>query len=184
MGMTERPAWCRSITKPFYAYEFGESFECRKIVRLSTDIYAAYGAKQATVLHAATTINRTEELRALISEGADVNASDSEGRTPLHWAARRHNPAGCALLLAAGANPCAKSFGGLRPIDEVHVVQGKEWSEWNRRGSTTQEILEPAIARWNKDRLTEVANAARPGDDLRSDHHRSLDGRQRYGRDM
>lgn len=46
-----------------------------------------------------------DAVRALVQEGADVNAAHADGMTPLHWAAYRGDDAMTALLLYAGANP-------------------------------------------------------------------------------
>ncbi|MGD9645160.1 MAG: ankyrin repeat domain-containing protein [Pirellulales bacterium] len=55
-------------------------------------------------------------LAAMIKRGAKVNVQDSDGDTPLHWAASDHNVASVKLLLAAGADPRIKNNEGRTPI--------------------------------------------------------------------
>ena len=45
-----------------------------------------------------------EAVRALLTDGADVNASQGDGMTALHWAAERGNVAMGKMLIYAGAN--------------------------------------------------------------------------------
>lgn len=53
--------------------------------------------------------------RAFLAVGADANAAEKDGATPLHWAVGR----GCVdcvrVLMAAGANPDAKDANGQSP---------------------------------------------------------------------
>lgn len=44
-------------------------------------------------------------VRALLHEGADVNASQGDGMTALHWAAENGNAELAEMVLVAGANP-------------------------------------------------------------------------------
>ena len=46
-------------------------------------------------------------LRTALKSGANVNASQGDGMTALHWAAERRDAAAAALLLKAGADPKA-----------------------------------------------------------------------------
>ena len=46
-----------------------------------------------------------EAVRALLLEGADVNAAHGDGMTALHWAAERGDAPLAGVLLSAGANP-------------------------------------------------------------------------------
>ena len=45
----------------------------------------------------------TARVRALIKQGADVNAAQGDGMTALHWAASRGDAAEVAVLTYAGA---------------------------------------------------------------------------------
>lgn len=55
---------------------------------------------------------------ALLKQGADVNASQGDGMTALHWAAMNGDAAMAKTLLYAGANAnAATRLGGFTPID-------------------------------------------------------------------
>ena len=57
------------------------------------------------------------ELQAMIDAGADVNATDYKGETPLHEAARYGNAEVIAVLLKAGADVNARDGDGNDPLD-------------------------------------------------------------------
>jgi uncharacterized protein len=58
-----------------------------------------------------------ETARRLLRTGADVNASQGDGTTALHWAATHNDKALAQILLYAGANPRATTrLGGYTPL--------------------------------------------------------------------
>jgi ankyrin repeat protein len=58
----------------------------------------------------------TEKVRALISQGVDVNSSNANGETPLHAASVKNNQPIVMLLLQAGANPNTATINGWTPL--------------------------------------------------------------------
>jgi ankyrin repeat protein len=55
-------------------------------------------------------------LRALLKQGANVNASDGDGTTALHWASYRDDLDSADLLIRAGANVNATNDLGATPL--------------------------------------------------------------------
>ena len=60
-------------------------------------------------------------VSARIAEGADVNASEADGTTPLHWAAYNSDVAITELLLGAGASARAANRYGVQPLSLAAV---------------------------------------------------------------
>lgn len=58
-----------------------------------------------------------EMVEVLLKAGANVNAKDNEGATPLHYAAMNDATKLAELLLKAGANVNEKTHSGITPIE-------------------------------------------------------------------
>ena len=58
----------------------------------------------------------TEAVRALLKQGANVNAPDADGTTALHWASYRDDVAKADLLIRAGAKVNAANELGATPL--------------------------------------------------------------------
>ena len=63
-----------------------------------------------------------KSVELLVNSGADIEARNNDGETPLHIMARRRR-LGCAIvLLSRGANVNAQSTDGSTPLHQAAVV--------------------------------------------------------------
>jgi ankyrin len=70
---------------------------------------------ELSVLDAAKNADRSA-VRALIAQGADVNAAEADGTTALHWASYREDVESADLLLRAGARVNSANDLGATPL--------------------------------------------------------------------
>jgi ankyrin repeat protein len=68
-------------------------------------VFCASAADLGPDLLSAARKGQAEKVRALLAQGASVEAKDKDGRTPLMWAARNGHAEAVSLLLAGGAKP-------------------------------------------------------------------------------
>ena len=71
---------------------------------------------ECTPLHNAAEDGKTGIMEALLRAGADVTATDRDGRSPLHLAAREGRTDAMVLLLSCGADITAKDHQGRCPM--------------------------------------------------------------------
>lgn len=78
------------------------------------------------LLHAAAQNGACDAMRWLIERGAQVNARDAEGATPLIHAVLSQKPAAVRLLLKYGAKPELRDASGALPVDYAKGEAMKE----------------------------------------------------------
>ncbi|KAK0641741.1 hypothetical protein B0T16DRAFT_220282 [Cercophora newfieldiana] len=74
--------------------------------------------------------------KQLLQRGADLDATDNAGNTPLHWAALAGIKELVRLLLRRGADPNACDCNGLRPLDLARMEDVREMLEDAMAAST------------------------------------------------
>ena len=88
-----------------------------ELIRLLIKHGAKVDSPKAPPIVAAAANGNMAALHALIDAGADVNAMDGNGRTPLMWAAVGSSEDAATFLLASGANPDTRSIEGKLAAD-------------------------------------------------------------------
>ena len=73
--------------------------------------------------HAFTLLANLAEFEECVQMGEDVNARDSAGYAPLHWAAATNDPSLLTALLEAGADVNAQSNIGATPLHVAAIMR-------------------------------------------------------------
>src|SRR5688500_3266889 len=99
---------CRRLLVSTFRRTAAAALICLSVVGLgaaSSDVADAAKAKDAAA------------VKALLKNGADVNAAQGDGMTALHWAATNGDTGLVQMLLSAGANVRATTrLGGITPL--------------------------------------------------------------------
>jgi len=77
-------------------------------------------------IHEAAAGGDIEQIKSLISGGADVNAKDNNGSTPLHYAVILANMDVIKLLISNGADVNAKDKEGRTPLSWAKDLENNE----------------------------------------------------------
>lgn len=98
----------------------------RSVLAAGADANAAGKHRHATPLHYAADgyvsgpaydpRRQVETLKVLLDAGADINAQDKNGASPLHRAVRTRAAAAVSCLLKAGADPTSRNKPGSTPF--------------------------------------------------------------------
>ena len=83
---------------------------------------AGTAAAAQSPIVAAAQARDAARVRALVSQGVDVNAADEDGTTALHWAVHNDDAALVEALLRAKADPRATNDLGATPMSEAAVT--------------------------------------------------------------
>jgi len=108
----------------FEAISSGDLVTVKRLLAIQPDLACSSDSQGLTPLHKLAQQPMVEEAQrialALVNGGADPNARDVSGVTPLHWLSCRPRGIGVAeVLLERGADPLAESFQGETPLDSA-----------------------------------------------------------------
>ena len=120
----------------FEAIESGDTIRLQQYLAGGADINIRkdYGEgpplelKAATPLHLAVIIGKTEIIKLLLDNGANVNAKAEDDITPLHIAQLNDDKKIAKLLIENGADINARDKYGLTPMDIANLDESLDKS--------------------------------------------------------
>ena len=132
------------------------------LVTAVADLDLKSGAVQRPLLSICAFCGTLDDINFLLDQRASANAEDAEGRTALHYAARRGDVAALRALLSAGADPMHASINGATPAAQARLYCTSDKLDAVRDILVEYGYLEDARERWlwqhrkMKDRNDEV----------------------------
>jgi len=99
-------------------------------------------------IHKAAMSGNIEAVKQHLNDGAEVNAKNSDGRTPLHLAAEGGHGEIVELLILKGANVNAKNDGGETPLDWATMSYPETAPLLRKHGGKTSEELNSIRINW------------------------------------
>jgi ankyrin repeat protein/mono/diheme cytochrome c family protein len=102
------------VTALIAAVRAGNRPEIERQIAASPEVVKGKDEGGSTALHHAAGYGPITNVELLINKGADVNAKNRRGSTPLHWAI--HDDAKVRLLLVKGADVNTKQAQGRTPL--------------------------------------------------------------------
>ena len=122
----------------------GDVAAVEKILREDRHMINIVSREGESALHLASMFPPV--VRALVKcPQCDLNIADSQGRTVLHWAAARLDPALLRLLVAAGANLACQDMLGNTPAHLLCSQGGLQPSPASLYSNTMEDLLEPGL---------------------------------------
>jgi hemoglobin len=110
----------------------------RALVQGGANVDASDGVKRCTALHMAARRGNVEVAAALLDCGADIEARDSLGDTPLRRAVNCNKIEVAALLLARGAERDSRGSKGLTPLTAARTGAMQQLLQSCNQGRTNQ----------------------------------------------
>lgn len=140
------------------------------LIEQGADIQTPKRGDGQSPLHWAAELNRTEQVRALLVAGAEVDAENLARSTPLLIAAKLGSLDSAQLLLESGADANRGNLVGLTPlmiaalrdyreIVELLLAAGADPTARDRRGSTAEEYARQKGYQETADLLAEAASS-------------------------
>ena len=96
-----------------------DAAEAARLLDANPELVQAKTDKNVTPLMLAVMEDHLDIAALLLDRGADINATDFEGSTALHWAVGDRNEKAARLLLERGADWTLKDSAGLMPYDKA-----------------------------------------------------------------
>ena len=104
------------------AVRAGDRAKLKGLIDVEPALMSSKDPGGSTPLHHAAGFGTADVVTLLLDSGADINAKNRRGSTPLHWAI--HDEAKVRLLLARGADVNAKQVEGRTPVYQAAVLGG------------------------------------------------------------
>lgn len=116
----------------------GDLAEAQRLLEQGANSNVRHGSYRGTPLQYAAAAGHLDMVHLLLKHQADVEAKDSNGRTPLLWAAKHGRPKVVEELLSAGAalDPTnmianADAIGRVKAVlVPVRNIEGADWQEY------------------------------------------------------
>lgn len=105
----------------------------REILDRGGDACGRAGAQQRSALHLAVAVGDVVLAERLLDRGADPNARDAQGRTPLHAALKLDSDRALPLLkrlIMAGADPEIATVNGETPLGLALAREDRAFARW------------------------------------------------------
>ncbi len=96
---------------------------------ISTLLRSIFGSKKNKDLSKAVTDGNISAINALLASGANINAKNFEGWTPLHMAVMKNSRDIVELLISKGADVNAKGSRGLTPLHGAAIKGQRDIAE-------------------------------------------------------